>query len=207
MIKLSRYLKPYLGVLFITLALLFVQAISDLNLPNYMSDIVNVGIQQNGIEHATPEAISEDGYTLMTTFMDPAEQQTVAANYLLMSPDDTTNPDYQATLEKFPALESESIYVLTDASSETFDSLDPIFGAATWTFINYMRSLDTGTTNASTSESMTDLDFSKIYQALPMLTQLPPTTFDEAREQAAQTPEPHGDLGLVPFLEETGQVA
>ncbi|MBC3899956.1 ATP-binding cassette domain-containing protein [Acetobacterium malicum] len=189
MIKLSRYLKPYLGVLFITLALLFVQAISDLNLPNYMSDIVNVGIQQNGIEHATPEAISEDGYALMTTFMSPADQQTVADNYLLMSPGDTTNPDYQATLEKFPALGTESIYVLTDANAETFDTLDPIFGAATWTFINYMRSLDTGTTDASTTESMTDLDFSQIYEALPMLTQLPPATFDEAREQAIQTPE------------------
>lgn len=133
------------------------QAISDLNLPNYMSDIVNVGIQQNGIEHATPEAISEDGYTLMTTFMKPADQQSVADNYLLMSPGDTGNPDYQATLEKFPALGTESIYVLTDASAETFDTLD--FGAATWTFINYIRSLDTGTTDASTTESMTDLDF------------------------------------------------
>ncbi|KAF5089503.1 Vitamin B12 import ATP-binding protein BtuD [anaerobic digester metagenome] len=189
MIKLSRYLKPYLGVLFITLVLLFVQAISDLNLPNYMSDIVNVGIQQNGIEHATPEAISEDGYTLMTTFMTADDQQTVADNYLLMSPEDTNNPDYQATLEKFPALETESLYVLTDARAETFDTLDPIFGAATWTFINYMRSLDTGASDASATESMTDLDFSQIYEALPMLTQLPPTTFDEAREQAVQTPE------------------
>jgi ATP-binding cassette subfamily B protein len=189
MIKLARYLKPYLGVLFITLALLFVQAISDLNLPNYMSDIVNVGIQQNGIENATPEAISEDGYALMTTFMTPADQQTVADDYLLMRPDDTSNPDYQATLEKFPALETESIYVLTDASTETFETLDPIFGAATWTFINYMRSLDTSAIDSSSTASATDLDFTEIYQVLPMLTQLSPTTFDKAREQAAETPE------------------
>lgn len=189
MIKLSRYLKPYLGVLFITLALLFVQAISDLNLPNYMSDIVNVGIQQNGIEHATPEAISEDGYALMTTFMTPADRQTVANNYLLIRPGDTTNPDYEAALEKFPALKTASLYVLTDPSAQTFATLDPIFGTATWTFINTMRSLDASGADASATESATDLDFTQIYQALPMLTQLPPATFDAAREQAAQTPE------------------
>jgi ATP-binding cassette subfamily B protein len=202
MIKLARYLKPYLGVLFITLALLFVQAISDLNLPNYMSDIVNVGIQQNGIENATPEAISEDGYALMTTFMTPADQQTVADNYLLMSPDDTGNPDYQATLAKFPALETESIYVLTETSTETFETLDPIFGAATWTFINTMRSLDSGASDTSATESMTDLDFSQIYEALPMLSQLPPATFDEAREQAIQTPESMQTQTAVQFTKQ-----
>jgi ABC-type multidrug transport system, ATPase and permease components len=189
MIKLSRYLKPYLGVLFITLALLFVQAISDLNLPNFMSDIVNVGIQQNGIEHATPEAISEDGYALMTTFMTTAEKQTVSDNYLLMSPDDATNPDYGATVEKFPTLKTQSIYVLTNPNAETFKTLDPIFGTATWTFINAMRSMDTSAADASAAESATDLDLDQLYQALPMLTQLPPDTFDKAREQAAQTPE------------------
>ncbi|MDO9490775.1 ABC transporter ATP-binding protein [Acetobacterium sp.] len=189
MIKLSRYLKPYLGILLITFCLLFVQAITELNLPNYMSDIVNVGIQQNGIEHAAPEAISEDGYTLMTTFMTETDKQTITNNYALMGPDDTSNPAYQATVEKFPSLETQSLYVLDDPSTDAFATLDPIFGEATWTFINYMRSLDTSTADSSATNSITDLDFSKIYEALPMLTQLPSSTFDEARKQAAQTPE------------------
>lgn len=202
MIKLARYLKPYLPVLIITLALLFVQAISDLNLPNYMSDIVNVGIQQNGIEHATPEAISEDGYTLMTTFMTEDEKNTVAENYALMSPNDTSNPQYEATLEKFPLLATESIYVLTNTDGQTFETLDPIFGQATWTFINYMRSLDTNTTSASSTESMTDLDFTKIYAALPMLTRAPTSTFDEARAQAAETPEMMQQQTAVQFTKQ-----
>ena len=54
--KLRKYLKPY-GLLFlVAVAFLFVQAVSELNLPNMMSNIINVGIQQNGIEHAAPEA-------------------------------------------------------------------------------------------------------------------------------------------------------
>ncbi|MDR2586873.1 MAG: ABC transporter ATP-binding protein/permease [Coriobacteriales bacterium] len=46
MIGLARFLKPFLAGLGLTIVLLFVQAICELNLPNYMSDIVNVGIQQ-----------------------------------------------------------------------------------------------------------------------------------------------------------------
>lgn len=44
MIKLSKYLIPYIGMLFCAVALLFVQAICDLSLPDYMSDIVNTGV-------------------------------------------------------------------------------------------------------------------------------------------------------------------
>lgn len=189
MIKLARYLKPYLVVLIAVLILLFVQAISDLNLPNYMSDIVNVGIQQNGIEHATPEAISEDAYSLMTTFMTDDQKNTVSENYTLISSDDVSAPQYEATLKRFPAIKSQNVYVLNTADSQTFDTLDPVFGQATWTFINYMQSLNTDTANSSSTTSTTDLDFTKIYEFLPMLTRLPATTFDEARIKAAQTPE------------------
>ncbi len=61
MIKLAKYLKPFLFGLVLAIALLFGQAVCNLNLPNYMSDIVNVGIQQSGIEHAAPAAVSQDG--------------------------------------------------------------------------------------------------------------------------------------------------
>ena len=49
MIKLIRYLKPYWASIILVIALLFVQANADLALPDYMSRIVNVGIQQSGI--------------------------------------------------------------------------------------------------------------------------------------------------------------
>lgn len=66
MLKILRYYKPYLPVILLIVALLFIQANADLALPDYMSRIVNVGIQQNGIENATPEilrrAIAENEY-------------------------------------------------------------------------------------------------------------------------------------------------
>ena len=59
MIKLSKHLRPFLGLIAAAILLLFIQAMADLALPDYMSDIVNKGIQQGGIEHAVPEAIRE----------------------------------------------------------------------------------------------------------------------------------------------------
>ena len=50
--RLTKYLLPYLGIIIATVALLFAQANCDLALPDYMSRIVNIGIQQGGIEDA-----------------------------------------------------------------------------------------------------------------------------------------------------------
>ena len=85
MIKLAKYLKPFSFGLVMAIVLLFGQAISDLSLPNYMSDIVNVGIQQNGIDHPAPDAISDDGMKLMTTLMTVSEKRLVEENYELVS--------------------------------------------------------------------------------------------------------------------------
>ena len=54
MLKLKRYMKPYLGLLAAAILLLFGQAMLELTLPNYMSDIVNVGLQQGGITQSAP---------------------------------------------------------------------------------------------------------------------------------------------------------
>ena len=47
--KLAKYLRPYLGLIVLCVALLFGQTVCDLTLPNLMSDIVNVGIQQGSV--------------------------------------------------------------------------------------------------------------------------------------------------------------
>ena len=57
MLKLKRYLKPYIALFLGAIILLFGQALLELTLPNYMSDIVNVGLQQGGITYSAPDAI------------------------------------------------------------------------------------------------------------------------------------------------------
>ena len=57
MLKLIKYFKPFRMALFMAVILLFGQAMTDLSLPDYMSNIVNVGIQQNGNEEAFTEIL------------------------------------------------------------------------------------------------------------------------------------------------------
>ena len=49
MLKLAKYLKPYWWMVITAIVLLFIQANTDLALPDYMSRIVNKGIQQGGV--------------------------------------------------------------------------------------------------------------------------------------------------------------
>ncbi|MEG0496020.1 MAG: ABC transporter transmembrane domain-containing protein, partial [Eubacterium sp.] len=191
MTKLAKYLKPYIGVLLLCIVLLFTQAMSDLNLPNFMSDIINIGIQQNGIEHASPEAISEKGYDFITTFMTDDQKQTLQKNYKKITPEQATD----AQKKKMPLLESENAFILNTPTSDTFLILDPIFGKADWTFINFIQDFskkqDVTTTGTieNTDGNLADMDISKLYALTPMLKMMPPQAFDTARDQANQTPE------------------
>ena len=82
MLKLKRYMKPYLGLLAAAILLLFGQAMLELTLPNYMSDIVNVGLQQGGITQSAPEAIDAANMALMQRFMNEDDAAAVAAAYV-----------------------------------------------------------------------------------------------------------------------------
>ena len=60
---------PYWKSVVIIVLLLCVQAYCDLALPNYTSRIIDVGIQDRGVEHVAPEAITEESYAKAQTFM------------------------------------------------------------------------------------------------------------------------------------------
>ena len=185
--KLAKYLKPYAGVLLVAVILLFIQATCDLRLPNYMSDIVNVGIQQNGIEHASPDAISEKGMTFLQTFMSEDERQLLKENYTLVS---GTDKDDSGTLysDLYPDLGDGNVWIRQDTDEDTLDEMDLTFGTAGWTFINTMQSLadSTGQSSSMGSEDtdVSEMDFQKLYAMQPMLDQLPDSVLQDAREKA-----------------------
>lgn len=64
-----RYLKPYWLSVVLVIGLLFVQANADLALPDYLSKIVNIGIQQNGIEADLPQVLRVSTFEAMGTLM------------------------------------------------------------------------------------------------------------------------------------------
>ena len=74
MLRLIKYLKPYAPLILLAIVLLFVQANADLALPDYMSDIVNVGIQQGGVANAVPVAIRQAEMDKLTIFMSAADK-------------------------------------------------------------------------------------------------------------------------------------
>ena len=81
MIKLMKYLKRSAGYIVIIIALLFLQAYCDLSLPNYTSNIINVGIQQNGIEDSVPEKIRKTSMDSLKLFMEEDDAETVDSFY------------------------------------------------------------------------------------------------------------------------------
>jgi ATP-binding cassette subfamily B multidrug efflux pump len=127
MLRLIKYLKPYALLIILSIGLLFIQANADLALPDYLSKIVNNGIQQSGVENAVPEAIRQIEMDKLFIFMSAEEKTLVLNDYLLVEP---TSPDADQYLQQYPALADVSIYVLKDVDRTEIDVLKPIMGKA-----------------------------------------------------------------------------
>lgn len=193
MTKLARYLKPFALTVLLSFVLLFGQAMADLNLPNFMSEIVNVGIQQGGIQEAAPQAISAKGLTFMKNFMTAEQKADIDKNYTLVSAS-TAGAEHDNYVSQYPLLKTEDIYVRADVDSATADRLGKTFGETAWTFINTMKTLakQSGQNPSASSAGSTDIsqeDFAKLYAMQPMLQKLPASVFDQARSEALTNPD------------------
>ena len=79
--NLFKYAAEHWTTLIAIIIVLFIQAYCDLSLPAYTSDIVNVGIQQGGVEDQVPEAISADEMNRLLLFVPSEDQDTVLDAY------------------------------------------------------------------------------------------------------------------------------
>ena len=107
MIKLMKYLKKSAGYVILIIALLFLQAYCDLSLPDYTSKIVNVGIQQSGIEDSVPEKIRQTSMDSLQLFMDDDDKETV---------------------DSFYEEDGDNLVLKDDVTSDERDELNSIFG-------------------------------------------------------------------------------
>lgn len=94
--KLVKFLKPYAVTIAAIFAVLMMQAYCDLSLPSYTSDIVNVGIQQGGIDDKVPMVLSEEDLRKLTIFMSQEEAAQVKDSYTLQTKD--TEYDYDGAV-------------------------------------------------------------------------------------------------------------
>lgn len=122
MLKVLKYLKKTWMSVIVIIILLCVQAAADLELPNYTSKIVNIGIQQGGIENLSPEAIRRTEMDKLLMFTNDDDK--ILSNYTLVSKDSTSKEKYDDYLKKYPVLENEDVYVVNKLNKEEKENLD-----------------------------------------------------------------------------------
>lgn len=126
MLKLIKYLKQSVFSIIAILVLLTFQAICDLSLPDYTSKIVNVGIQQGGIENSVPTIIRKSQLDKIMLFINEDDKKIITNNYTLLDKSDLSESDYNAYIKKYPLLEKEALYKLNTKNKDTIDSLNKI---------------------------------------------------------------------------------
>lgn len=192
MLKLKRYLKPYLGLLLVGVALLFGQAMLELTLPNYMSDIVNVGLQQGGITQAAPGVIDSDAMAMMQMFMSEEDRALVDAAYQPLG----EREDADKLKETYPNAGDEDLALAADPENGVNDA----FNRAAYALVNMMEELAPADSSAETEEQASGtLDAGAMAQLTAMLQSgALDEQLNEAIATAAVTPES--------MLEQTGVV-
>ena len=107
--------KMFLPILLVII-LLFIQAQCDLKLPDYTSNIINIGVQQNGIEDNVPNAMRESIYNLVIKLANEEDKALIINSYKLVKPSDN---EYKDLTIKNKNNINENLYVLKDISKET----------------------------------------------------------------------------------------
>lgn len=107
MLNILKYLKKHGGMVVLVLALLCVQAYCDLTLPKYTSDIVDVGIQQSGVERVAPQQMRGTTMETLTLFLSDEDEATLRAAYTAAE---------------------DGTYTLTVRDKKTLDQLDQMLG-------------------------------------------------------------------------------
>lgn len=134
---LVRYLKPFAGILLVCLVLLFGQAACDLSLPTLMSDMVNVGIQQGGIQTGAPEALSRQGMELLSAFASSRDAALLEEGYYTVDPGST---EAQRLEGDYPLLREENVSVRREnLTEEELEALSGAYGRAGYTMLLYFQ--------------------------------------------------------------------
>ena len=143
-LKILKKHLPKIGFIIIFLVLL---ANCDLALPSYTSNIVNIGIQQNGIEYATPIVMREETYNELKMFMD--DKQDTLDSYTKISKSNLESKKYNEYVKLYPSLKNESLYILENVNNDTLSSIEKEISTplSILSAMEQMKSMNTSKTN------------------------------------------------------------
>lgn len=182
MFKIKRYLKPYIALLLGAVMLLFGQAMLELTLPNYMSDIVNVGLQQGGITYSAPKAIDAQSMQMIQMFMSEEDKTAAQGAYTQLEASDL------AELQKtYPNLQAGD-YAMLGESSEQVESAFSRASYAMVLTIKQMADKQGGDSSGSAKETSID---PQVMEQMMMALRQPAMQeqIQSAISEAAVTPE------------------
>lgn len=172
MFKLFKYTKPYLLLVLFSIGLLAAQANLDLALPDYLSDIIDTGIQQGGVENAVPVAIRQSELKRIFIFTPSDNQTAILEEYTLV---DENSSDYDSYIDDYPILENESIYILNKIKQDKEDELHEILVEPTVVVFTLKQALANpenatmiwAALNISDPTNLTVTDFFNILETFP----------------------------------------
>lgn len=168
MLNIIRNLKPYWYFVILILALLFIQAYCDLSLPDYTSNLIDVGIANSGIEHTVPEYLTENGFQGIEIFLTDEEKKDFESIY-------TYN-------------DSNGYYKLSVADEEEWESLDEEFSQVIAIVYMMTSQQDSELENVD----MTSMDFSRLDMTAVDPTKMSP----EQLEQLQKVQQTMEELGI-----------
>ena len=119
--RLYPYIKPYWPLILLALGLLYVMASTDLALPDYLSQIINIGIQQNGIDTSLPEVMRASSLEKMALFQTESEKAETLAAHQRIEPG---TPASAALVPDYPGASLQPVYKRNALDEEAAASLE-----------------------------------------------------------------------------------
>lgn len=137
--------KGHMPMVFTIIAFLFIQAMCDLSLPDYTASLIDTGINNSGIEYATPEKISEESYQGIAMWMTDKEKS-----------------KWESAYKK----QSNGNYKLKDKSKENMEKLDKTFSEPILVYSMISQTQDKKSDNENAgqdiSEYMKEIDMDSL---------------------------------------------
>lgn len=191
MLKLFPYFKRYYLMILGAILLLFIQANVDLTLPDYLSRIVNIGIQQGGVESAIPEAMRTSTYERLELFLTPQETEKIREAYRLIEPADDQYPEIAANYDN---VDGQSLYLLNDLEEEQITQLTPIISKAL-VAVTFLEQATADPENATMMAENLGIDLSQLPAGMDLFTVLANLPEQQRIQLVAQLQEQFETLG------------
>lgn len=166
-----KYLKPFALSIAAVIVLLFAQAQCELALPDYMADIVDVGIQSSGISSAVPEVIRESEAEKLFLFMNEEDRQLFQSSYTLVEAGQASTEQ----IKKAPTAEQEPVYFLNSLEEEQRSQLSAALSPAEMIVLTIPSLKET--------EAFQELNLPEDVDLFSLLSQMPQEQFDAVMTQ------------------------